>query len=446
MLYSLKELFFYSIITFALTKTIVLYAENKSTVHTTYREINLTFYHDFPWRKEWKNKAFPGCMPVVRSTRLNSFNFMQKKMECQEHIVLLRKKTIADGYKIEQKRKGYINLSFPEFGLINVQAHINNIKPFVLYSTQLISMHGNKRLITALFIRHVLDVRQYTFKDINKGTFSKINVTPEHLFYAKNKHAFIPIFQVSTHDRLITDTDDQVKLVCWEKEQSQCSQPYQPGQIKQVYNLELSNQHTYFAGDMHLLVHNICALAKELQSKIGDLVTVDKDNNAHLHIRKNGDYKRALDALHEKWKGGYLPALKVALAVSQEKHIPIPITLIQEFWKNVTAPPVDSPAGSFFHNCFEALFSYLGEYKRVGLGNKLFSLEDVFSSDGSQGAIIRTQCHLAIVRKKSWGEYEFSKFMADGDFIFSESDEHLLSSSGSPYTKEKLLIFSYINF
>ena len=420
-----KVLFLWCLFLIFSVETIAADSGNRTRDHgksTPWSKIYLMFYHDFPWKKAWKEKVFSGCQLTLKPVVSGVADAMQPIMRCREQVMLLRPKIVADNWEQQQKEQGYVTLNFPEFGLADIQAHITSITSSVMNVNGLNQSHSYKNFITSIFIRHVLDVRQYTFKNI-KGTHDKINVTPEHLFYVKNKHAFMPVSQISMHDRLITDTGDEVRLVCHKNRQDRCSQSYMPEQIKQVYNLEVYNKHTYFVGGLHLLVHNICKLARALQPKIGDLIKVDKDDKAYLHLNTDEDLQRAMVALN----GISLihSDLKTALLASKLTSIPLPIETMQPIL-DVHRALYQSKKGSGLAYKFEKaakeersiadLFFVFGSFSEKPVRREEL-LRTVFSAPQDKYAVILSDEGWRIVEKKSTGEYLYSAFFEDGSMF-----------------------------
>ena len=417
-----KVLFLWWLVLIFPVKTIAADSGNREINHgkyTPWSKIYLMFYHDFPWQKAWKEKVFNGCQLVLKPVASGAAHPM---MRCREQVMLLRPKIVADNWERQQKEQGYVTLDFPEFGLVAIQAHITAITPSVMDVNWLNPAHSHKNFITSIFIRHVLDVRQYTFKNI-KGTHDKINVTPEHLFYVKNKQAFMPISQVSMHDRLITDTGDKVRLVCHKNRQDRCSQSYMSGQIKQVYNLEVYNKHTYFVGKPHLLVHNICELAKKLQPGIGDLIEIDKNGDAYLYLKTDADLKRAtleingISFLHDD--------VKAALAASRLTSIPLPVKKIQSildahqmFYVNLQelTPEFKLERNEKYKKSIEDLFSLFGNFSEAAI--EWEELHTIFNSPEDKYAIFIdygiVDNRWFIMEKKPSGKYLFSGFREDG--------------------------------
>ena len=414
--YRVKVLFLWWLLLIFSVETTAIDSVNKERGHgksTPWSKVYLSFYHDFPRQKAWKEKVFSGCQLTLKPVVSGVTGAAHSMMRCLEQVMLLRPKIVTDNWEKQQKEQGYVTLNFPEFGLTAIQAHITAITPSVMDINGLNPSHSHKNFITSIFIRHVLDVRQYTFKNI-KGTYDKINVTPEHLFYVKNKHAFMPVSQISMHDRLITDNGAEVRLACHKNRQNCCSQSYMSGQIKPVYNLEVYNKHTYFVGDLHLLVHNICELAKKLQPEIGDLIKVDKDDKAYLHIKTDEDLKRATLAFNGI---RFIQSdVKTALALSRLTSIPLPVEKIQPILDLHLANNLGSidrdTISKMYKRGVEDLFFPFGDFSERMIDWE--TLHTIFKSPQDKYAILCADRRWFILEKKSNDEYLFSAFFENG--------------------------------
>ena len=134
--------------------------------------------------------------------------------------------------------------------------------------------------VTGKFKRYVLDVRQYTFKTIKTGVTSKVNATPEHLFYITDRHRFMPVTDISSQDRLITASGEQVQLLCHPKQKKHCGVPLNQGLPVPVFNFEVNQRHAYFIGDTAVMVHNTCGKDKQKHMKKKGEITL-KDVEAY---------------------------------------------------------------------------------------------------------------------------------------------------------------------
>ena len=152
-----------------------------------------------------------------------------------------------------------VNLSIPEFGVVNVQATVTAIKPTTLDTSKTDWSKIDSRPVIGTFKRYARVVNTYTFKDLSTGKISSINATPNHPFYVKNKNKFIPIENVSPTDQLINSSGQPIKLICGKGQNSHCGRIYNiDGTPVPVYNLEIYQRHVYFVGNTAILVHNVC--------------------------------------------------------------------------------------------------------------------------------------------------------------------------------------------
>ena len=151
-------------------------------------------------------------------------------------------------------------------GIINVKAYIESIKPVSIstacymqlsYNSDKMKKTSSPSCITGTFKRHVNNVESYTFKDLSTGKKEILHVTPNHLFYAKNRKGFIAVNQLGPTDEMITLSGHRVRLVCPGNKKNNCGSPREKFNISTVYNMEVHQQHEYFAGANKIYVHNI---------------------------------------------------------------------------------------------------------------------------------------------------------------------------------------------
>ena len=433
-----KVLFLWWLILIFPVKTIAADSGNREIDHgkyTPWSKIYLTFHHDFPWQKAWKEKVFSGCQLTLKPVASGAAHPM---MRCREQVMLLRPKIVADNWERQQREQGYVTLNFPEFGLVVIQAHITSITPFAMDVNGLNPARIHNSFITSIFIRHVLDVRQYTFKNI-KGTHDKINVTPEHLFYVKNKQAFMPVSQISMHDRLITDTGDKVRLVYHKNRQNRCRQSYMPEQIKQVYNLEVYNKHTYFVGKLNLLVHNY-KLVRALQKKIGNLIKTDKIGDAYLYLTTDEDLKRAtlafngISLIHSD--------VKTALALSRLTSIPLPVEKIQPILDLHLALNLGNldraTRWERYKRGMEDLFFPFGDFSERIIDWE--TLHTIFKSPQDKYAVLCADRHWFILEKKSNDKYLFSVFFENGSMSMRDASSGYMTLITRHMTVNKAIL------
>ena len=230
------------------------------------QEIDLVYYKVFPLHKFLKHTDVPDCTvkPETVSLRQKSHH---SALICKEQVHLLREKETVALWQKENKLHGFILLDMPEMGIHHIKAHITAVKSVLKFNDNNIAYLVNNHIkhsdsvrpITGVFIRHVTSVRKYLLKNSRTGRISAVNATPEHRFYVSNRQAFIPIAEVSLSDRLITDTGEEVRIIADVKgreRKQQHDKGHYSERLKTVYNLEVSEKHTYFVSDLRVFVHN----------------------------------------------------------------------------------------------------------------------------------------------------------------------------------------------
>ena len=198
----------------------------------------------------------PGCFTAFRSSSPSGPPVIPV-LRCKEQVNLLRTAAVIQHWKKLQDRSGFIKLSLPEFGINHVKAKIIAITTLPANKTKSnIIRRENNNIVTGTFIRHAINVEKYQFQEEETGRNISINVTDNHRFYVKNRHKFIPIKKISSKDKMITATGNTIRLLCAGNKLHDCGQPYAGGRPSLVYNLEIVQRHTYFAGEAAILVHN----------------------------------------------------------------------------------------------------------------------------------------------------------------------------------------------
>ena len=235
--------------------------ENKIVLNNTggLKKINLVFQKIFPYIADYDKEDIAGCVKDYTTSG-------KVRLKCREHISLLRKSMEAKRWLLVKKTTGYINLTIREMGIINVKAYIASIKPVSIstacymqlsYNSDKMQKISSSSCITGTFKRHVDNVGSYTFKDLSTGKKEILHVTPNHLFYAKNRKGFIAVNQLGPADEMITLSGHRVRLVCPWNKKNNCSAPLEKFNISTVYNMEVHQQHEYFAGGNKIYVHNV---------------------------------------------------------------------------------------------------------------------------------------------------------------------------------------------
>jgi hypothetical protein len=170
------------------------------------------------------------------------------------------------------KEENEVNLSIPEFGVVDVKAKVIAIRPTKLNTSNIDWTKKKSRPVIGTFKRYATDVRTYQFKD-TQGNLEKITATPNHRFYVGNRTIknefgkddhFIDIGDVRFDDDLVNQSGKRVSLVCPKGKQVGCGERYnKSGEVVAVYNLEVYHQHVYYVGDkVTVLVHNGGCLTK----------------------------------------------------------------------------------------------------------------------------------------------------------------------------------------
>ena len=225
--------------------------------------VHIIYYHYLPWHASYLHTDHEGCIRSQKNTGKKN----TAVLKCMEQFKLLVSAQTAREWLSMQQRQGYFSLTINSFGLHKVHAHVL-AAPF--YRPYPGSMQAG--MVSGISSRHVTDVRKYFIKNRYTQTVTAMTVTPDHLFYAVNKHAFIPIKEISADDVFITKDSYRAGLVCKAGKRNHCGIPWHRGEVTLVYNLEVNWGHQYFAGRDGLLVHNICNLARYLQEKLPGMV------------------------------------------------------------------------------------------------------------------------------------------------------------------------------
>ena len=241
----------------------VPFSHTKTATATSWKAVDLVYFQDFPLPADKSGHNIPGCLVALDA--LPAFGFrLIPVLRCKEQIHLLRPDSVIQNWKKNQAKNGFVKMSLPEFGLSHVKAKITKIAAISDDKLQLHAMQNkNTDQVTGTFIRHSTSVKKYRFKGESTGHIITVNVTDNHRFYIINKGVFISIKAISPTDRLITAAGNTVKLLCRENQLHDCGQADRFQQPAQVYNLEVSQRHTYFINNAAILVHNACAQQTE---------------------------------------------------------------------------------------------------------------------------------------------------------------------------------------
>ena len=246
---------------------------NHTPVNTTgLLKADIVYYRDFPYKKSYANQQLKNCITLRGAGRVY----------CKEQVSLLRPAKMVKSWLHTQNKKGYLPFVLKKYGITGVKAHITEVMPAGIRPAKITSAkpaHKNKNRgmlispyvpVTGIFIRHVLDVSQYTFKNLKTKVTFFVKATPNHPVYAVNKRAFIGISQLSSEDTLLSARGEKIKLVCPDNVKSGCGTAFNRGKITDVYNIETSQRHTYFVQSENMLVHNC-----------GDETAIEDGQNSH---------------------------------------------------------------------------------------------------------------------------------------------------------------------
>ena len=209
-------------------------------------KVDMVYYKDFPYKKSYANQQFKNCI-VLSGTGT---------VRCKEQVSLLRPAKTVKSWLQTHDKKGYLPSVLKEYGMMNVKTYITKIMPAEPVHKNSSTLQSSHIQATGIFIRHVLDVSQYTFKNPEKNITFFIKATPDHPVYAVNRQAFISISQLSPEDTLLSAKGEKIKLVCPDNVKDGCGTVFNKGKITSVYNIETSQRHTYFVQSESMLVHN----------------------------------------------------------------------------------------------------------------------------------------------------------------------------------------------
>ena len=219
-------------------------------------QVNIRYYNDFSYTSIQGSHIPSGCF-VTFKLSLKPPCFLPI-VRCQEHLILLRPEKTVKTWLSMQKQQGYMRLDMTEYNLNNIHAYITSVVNKPLADMTAKKKYSKAGKITGLFIRHAINVKQYTFKNKKTGQISYVNATPSHQFYLENKKTFRSISQFSDMDTLLSYNGDTLILLCNGNRHIHCGKPLRYNKLISVYNLEVSLLHTYYVGRQQILVHNTC--------------------------------------------------------------------------------------------------------------------------------------------------------------------------------------------
>lgn len=222
---------------------------NVSTASGIWKNITLVYPQQMNVSSD--NPLLPqGCVVIKRPEQ------KQIAVQCQAQVKLTRPSSLVAQWQQQQTSDGYFIFNEPELGAVNVHAQITEVSPGI-NPASITPVNPKARPVTGIFIKYASDVRQYTFRDEVTGHLSTINATPNHPFYVTNAHKYKAVGDLSYTDHLINLSGHLISLVCPAGKNRHCGRPWHAGRIGPVYNLEVYQQHRYFAGEAQILVHNV---------------------------------------------------------------------------------------------------------------------------------------------------------------------------------------------
>ena len=261
----------------------------KNTVPvTSQRQVVKIFYtEDFPYFAGYEKIHFSDCFKVFRFSHKDG-KIWQPVLRCQASIRLLRLAPVINRWEALQKKNGYFFLDIKELNIIHVRARITE-RTSDYHSSGIKLSGASSAMVTGIFSRYVLNVREYIFQNVETGIRSTVMATPTHRFYVKNKKSFIPIGRVSFQDYLLNSSNQILRLLFSKLYSGSCRKSVDFNLPVKVYNMEIDKKHTYFVGAEHIMVHNVCKLTyKEIydyfkDSRRVDEVLIEKDIYSVMH-------------------------------------------------------------------------------------------------------------------------------------------------------------------
>ena len=303
------------------------------------KKVYIIYNKDFLYKQNYSKKNIKGCKKTYISSASNNKAKIRKPvpvLRCVEHIELLRPdKTVRQWLSIQNK-KHFFPLILSTFNFVNIHAQITAIYPIKSGNQQHFSHNGQTKIVTGQFERHTVNVKKYTFINIETGKTITVNATPEHPVYVKNRAAFVPMDLLLTTDYLLNSAGHEIRLICPKNRIQHCGISLNNNIPLPVYNLEIDHNHTYFVSDIRLLVHNICELAKKLHEKIPELIqnkTTKDEEESFLSLKSPEDVQLAFKALGEIEKDNISCDSLLILSSSQYRKEHIPIKRFEYFLK-----------------------------------------------------------------------------------------------------------------
>ena len=256
-------------------------------------QIALVYYKDFSAGAVKNNVPVPGCLLRMASDESGSMLW-----HCRERAYLIRPlSTVA---ALQQKT---YNLNYlTEFNFNHIRAQIMSVHPVNKPS----AFPGNSYVpVTGVFITHSFKVKEYQFKNMGTGHTSKIRATVSHPFYTENSGSFVPVFNLTSTDHLINNKQETIQLLCQGSHITHCGTMVSGSLPTRVYNLETYKQHTFYAGDEKIFVHNCDESSDTVSSGDYDLFYTVPINNHVFYEEERTDntISKKMKALYESEKG-----------------------------------------------------------------------------------------------------------------------------------------------
>ena len=308
----MKKLLYVSLFSIITAAHNLLFAHNTlpsyhaiSVNRDIWKAVHIVYNQDFPYKQNYNKQKIKECKKIYISPALNNQTETKKTvpvLRCVEHIKLLRPDKIARQWLKTQNKKHFFPLTLSTFNFVNIHARITAIHPIKSENQRHFLHNGQTKIVTGQFERHTINIKRYTFRNIETGKITTVNATPEHPVYVKNRATFVPMDLLLNTDHLLNNAGQEIRLICRGNHTQHCSESLHNNIPLPVYNLEIDHSHTYFISDIRLLVHNVCKLAKKLHEKIPELIEPQRmrhKSEDFLSIKSNSDVHRAFAALRE---------------------------------------------------------------------------------------------------------------------------------------------------
>ena len=206
---------------------------------------------------------------------------------------LLRPISYAEKHGLTAGECRYFNLT--EFGVPHAKITITYTKPLLKW--QVHQLLHDKQPVIGIYIHQTKDVRTYRFTD-KHGHISTLNVTPNHPFYVKSLHAYLPISHITNTMSLDGVQHQSLYLLCLRHQH--CGVIYEPNKFKTVYNLEVAQQHFFRVGVDEIRVHNsttgirVGPLIEGPEAASHGVITYTADELRQAYMTVHGRLPRAI--------------------------------------------------------------------------------------------------------------------------------------------------------